>query len=428
MKKLIVVGHPASGYKQVEQWLVHHGMAQALPSRRQNLGPADINSTLCNAHDCQALSSTAESNDRLLVLNPGPVWNELALDLMLANTQHKLWGWADPQAIHLLDYWAGLEPGIRFVLVYANPETAFAGPDSSQVGEVSDDLLQADHERQCQQWIAFNHSLLHFYLRHPERSVLMHADTDSSGHVLRQLELLESADIGVDTTIKTVSDQPLAQRLLAQQLAQQYPGLQQCFNELQAAATAPALAQKTQASAAVIAQALQELHGKLSETLSPEEISELKEENELLLNQLHLVQEELESYYLKYQELKKQGGKTAQKRNRMAAVNESAQPNGFLGRAQVHVKAKIQARKIAASDLFDAQWYFDQNPDIARNKLFAKNPALHYLLHGGYEGRDPSPRFSNWSYLNRHRDIARAGFNPLLHYICHGKAEGRFMS
>ena len=53
------------------------------------------------------------------------------------------------------------------------------------------------------------------------------------------------------------------------------------------------------------------------------------------------------------------------------------------------------------------------------------DPALHYLLHGGLEGRDPGPFFSTEAYLARYPDVAEAGVNALLHYETHGRREGR---
>lgn len=434
MKKIIIVGHPTSGYEQIQQYLQTHGMVFAEPSRRQQLRPADINAALCQAHDCEPLHSLGD-DERLKSLSPAPVWAELALDLMLANVSHKLWGWADPQAVHLLDYWAGLEPGIHFVLVYAAPATAFLkpAPISDPLEAESSASKDLDIDRIQQEWVAFNHSLLYFYLRHPQRSILVHIGGDGVTDLgqLLQLPTPAQGNAALSWPIDN-SRQSLVERILCKQLAEKYPAMQQAYDELQAVATVPFLAQNKQIDASEIAQALQEIqsgqYGNQNQPGCNLNHDDLIEENELLLNQLHLVQEELESYYLKYQELKKQNHQSVQKKSSKLKIEKTAPAKGFLSKAQAHIKAKIHARKIAQSDLFDAQWYLRQNPDIAKSKLFSQNPALHYLLHGGYEGRDPSPQFSNWKYLNRNNDIYRAGFNPLLHYICHGKDEGRPMS
>jgi hypothetical protein len=67
--------------------------------------------------------------------------------------------------------------------------------------------------------------------------------------------------------------------------------------------------------------------------------------------------------------------------------------------------------KIAASPLFDGDWYLQKNPDVAAAKV---NAALHYLRHGGRERRAPGPYFN--AYLKANQDVA-AGANPLLHFL-----------
>ena len=69
--------------------------------------------------------------------------------------------------------------------------------------------------------------------------------------------------------------------------------------------------------------------------------------------------------------------------------------------------------KIAASPLFDKNWYLQKNPDVAAANI---NAALHYLQRGGWEGRDPGPYFHASAYLHANPDAA-AGVNPLLHFL-----------
>jgi glycosyltransferase involved in cell wall biosynthesis len=78
---------------------------------------------------------------------------------------------------------------------------------------------------------------------------------------------------------------------------------------------------------------------------------------------------------------------------------------------------------IRASNLFDVTWYLTNNPDIALANI---DPALHYLRHGGFEGRNPSPNFSSSYYLSTYSDVKKSGINPLIHFIKFGKNEGRF--
>jgi glycosyltransferase involved in cell wall biosynthesis len=79
-------------------------------------------------------------------------------------------------------------------------------------------------------------------------------------------------------------------------------------------------------------------------------------------------------------------------------------------------------RLIAGSPLFDSAWYLANNPDVAQAK---EDPVLHYLLHGGVEGRSPGPHFDAGLYLERNPDVKQAGINPLIHFILSGHAENR---
>lgn len=79
-------------------------------------------------------------------------------------------------------------------------------------------------------------------------------------------------------------------------------------------------------------------------------------------------------------------------------------------------------RLIAASSLFDPNYYLAQNPDIAEA---GADPLDHFVILGGAEGRRPSPDFDSAAYLRANPDIAEAGENPLVHYLLFGAAEGR---
>jgi len=72
--------------------------------------------------------------------------------------------------------------------------------------------------------------------------------------------------------------------------------------------------------------------------------------------------------------------------------------------------------------LVDADWYLDQNPDVAAAGIDA---ATHYMQWGWQEGRDPNRLFDTDWYLASNHDVAAAGVNPLEHYTRHGWREGR---
>ena len=78
--------------------------------------------------------------------------------------------------------------------------------------------------------------------------------------------------------------------------------------------------------------------------------------------------------------------------------------------------------KIAASPLFDEDWYLQKNPDVVAANM---NAALHYLQRGGLEGRAPGPYFQGNAYLQTNPDVTAPGANPLLRFIGKYK-DGRF--
>jgi hypothetical protein len=77
---------------------------------------------------------------------------------------------------------------------------------------------------------------------------------------------------------------------------------------------------------------------------------------------------------------------------------------------------------IRRSDLFDAKFYLESNPDVA---AIGVDPVWHYVMWGAAEGRDPHPEFDTSLYLESNPDVAAAGINPLVHYLQRGATEGR---
>ncbi|HSQ17084.1 MAG TPA: rhamnan synthesis F family protein [Anaerolineales bacterium] len=80
------------------------------------------------------------------------------------------------------------------------------------------------------------------------------------------------------------------------------------------------------------------------------------------------------------------------------------------------------SRLLEQSELFDPVWYLENYPDVAAAKI---NPVRHYILYGGFEGRDPGPKFSSSWYLETYPDVKQSGMNPLIHYLRFGVHEGR---
>lgn len=442
MNKILIVGHPLSGYQEVERLLRACGMAPALPSRRDGFLPEQISATLAKAHNAPALQRLGNGDAELRQLTPGPVWHGMALDLMLGNIDQPLWGWADPQAIHWLNYWRDLDPDLHFILVYDRPHSLLT---RNQADPATPDSPE-DLARQARQWAAYNAALLHFFHRNPQRCLLVHSEQArrSASAYLNQVRARIDAPwverlglegnhtgphaSGTPTPCVTqdlppalasgdtgeTPDAPLA-LLVADTLLRDQPESRQLYEELQAAANLPlalddepgrdtALALQAwaalnaqrqrqrhqdkllqqleagQAQAEALAaehwrllQAEQQLRAQDAQTHSAaladlstarqqieQQQRELQQDNELLLSQLHQVQEELERHYLNSQQQATQlealsaqqqqaEQQAAQLKERLAAAEQRA------AEAARQAQAKAQELKSAQSELSELQ-------------------------------------------------------------------------
>jgi glycosyltransferase involved in cell wall biosynthesis len=68
---------------------------------------------------------------------------------------------------------------------------------------------------------------------------------------------------------------------------------------------------------------------------------------------------------------------------------------------------------VAASGLFDRDWYLRRNPDIRKGI----DPIGHYLQIGWLKGREPGPLFRSDAYLALQPEARKARISPLLHYL-----------
>lgn len=230
MNKIIIVGHPHSGHEEVQRLLTECGMAPALPSRREGLTPTQITQTLLKAHGAVPVEQL-QTAQQIQQIKVAPVWQGMVLDLMFTNLDQTLWGWADTEAVYLLDYWREQDPQVVFVLVYDAPETVFTRAPLDQAAASPEEL-----QRRIDAWVAYNAALLHFHLRNPGRSVLVHAGQvqasakSSLHHISTQINaplqlppsLLASADSNVpqDTPAEAETVASLTAKLQAMQGSQ----------------------------------------------------------------------------------------------------------------------------------------------------------------------------------------------------------------
>lgn len=85
-------------------------------------------------------------------------------------------------------------------------------------------------------------------------------------------------------------------------------------------------------------------------------------------------------------------------------------------------RLKKTASWLEGSGLFDAEFYLNTYPDVARAGV---DPFGHFVANGLAERRDPNPWFDTDYYLSRYADVAESGVSPLRHFAEHGWREFR---
>jgi len=79
-------------------------------------------------------------------------------------------------------------------------------------------------------------------------------------------------------------------------------------------------------------------------------------------------------------------------------------------------------RLVKSSGFFDKEFYLKSNEDV---KLSGDDALKHFILHGGFEGRNPGTEFDTDYYNSHNPDVVASGLNPLVHYILYGRYDGR---
>lgn len=152
---------------------------------------------------------------------------------------------------------------------------------------------------------------------------------------------------------------------------------------------------------------------------------ELSQEYEQLLLQLHSVEEELETYYPKNNELLNPVDNIIQVDTQPEHSGQEKNNGFFSNWKNIRRRQKYEKKQmklIKDSGEFDTSWYLNEYPDVAEAQM---DPILHYLRFGYKEGRNPSKEFNTKAYLMINSDVNQEGMNPLYHYVKFGKAEGR---
>lgn len=103
---------------------------------------------------------------------------------------------------------------------------------------------------------------------------------------------------------------------------------------------------------------------------------------------------------------------------RAYSVEEATEALGFSAGGDLAEETSVAL--IAATPLFDRDWYLQRYPEVTSAKL---DPILFFYRLGGPAGHIPSPGFDATAYVARYPDVIERGLNPLVHYLRYGQAQ-----
>lgn len=117
MSPILAVGATPAQAHTVWHWLQQQGVSPARASRREQLLPEALSELMARTERKTTGPAAATQLQHKL-------WAELATDLLLANVDQQRWGWAQPLVRTQIDFWLDFDPGVQLALGYASPLAA----------------------------------------------------------------------------------------------------------------------------------------------------------------------------------------------------------------------------------------------------------------------------------------------------------------
>ncbi len=164
MSVIVTCGHLESGFESVRDLLMSVGIQESKPSKHERVLPDQLHAQIFDAYDLNI-----DKARFVTPLNPGKMWQYLAIDLFIGNMDQKAWGWGDAKSLWLLDFWKEQDSQVNFVLVYSAPELVVANylmKHQATASEI-DAVLGV--------WIAYQTEMLRFYKANSPRCLLVNA-------------------------------------------------------------------------------------------------------------------------------------------------------------------------------------------------------------------------------------------------------------
>lgn len=358
MSILITSGFEQNWCEFAQTRLVNMGIVKSGKSKRNEFDAHTFLNKMCGSYKV-----SVERSRSFRQIDPGKAWQITAADLVVENSDIEDWGWADPRNLFFLEFWKEFDSACKFILIYGHIHQSIAhhiekmgsfpkSPDAwvSRWNGYHSELLKFYHDnpgrcilvhvsefsgnanglsRLLNETLDVSARILNSEEFLPENSIsilaanqILQSDTfEDNAHIGLYEELENAANLPdekdintsqvAENALKDYQESQQTNELLSQKLETQDKIADGLRDDLISA-------NQTLMKRDTEIKGLQELIAQkdtLVEKLTQEHKQDLKkeansklekqaskeQENELLLLQLHQVQEELEYYFSKFQ-------------------------------------------------------------------------------------------------------------------------------
>lgn len=335
MKTLCITGTECAMFNKISDTIFNAGISPAKTITQPNGSSMDFNDWHQKVVDENSLLSI-DSSSKI-----GRIWEQLAVDLFMENVGQEKWGWACPQSVKLLNFWHSFAPQLCFILLYSTPEeviyAASKNLNNSGVHNNSGDAI-------IKQWLNDQQMMLKFYIKNPLQSLLINVNDFRKNPKYLVEKINEHFNFNLNSftalndpdseNLKILEPNSLAEYLvnITLQQSQYLSEVNTLFSELEKNKVAicadeiiaendimnnsistennSKISNNNNDSIVVDSYALlckynYDISNNINLQNNFVELQDSREEADLLLRQLHKVQEELEFYYLEYRAEKK---------------------------------------------------------------------------------------------------------------------------
>lgn len=335
MKTLCITGTKCAMFNKISDTIFNAGISPAKTITQPNGSSMDFNDWHQKVVDENSLLSI-DSSSKI-----GRIWEQLAVDLFMENVGQEKWGWACPHSVKLLNFWHSFAPQLCFILLYSTPEEAIYSAsknlNNNSAHNNSGDAI-------IKQWLNDQQMMLKFYIKNPLQSLLINVNDFRKNPKYLVEKINEHFNFNLNSftalndpdseNLKILEPNSLAEYLvnITLQQSQYLSEVNTLFSELEKNKVAicaneiiaendimnnsistennSKISNNNNDSIVVDSYALlckynYDISNNINLQNNFVELQDSREEADLLLRQLHKVQEELEFYYLEYRAEKK---------------------------------------------------------------------------------------------------------------------------